>query len=44
MGDVDASSLGVVGADRGVWLREMVGGRDNVKVAVPNSRIRNHEF
>ena len=27
-GDVDASHLGVVGTDRGVWLREVVGGRD----------------
>jgi hypothetical protein len=28
MGDGDASRLGVVGADGGVWLREVVDGRD----------------
>ena len=27
-GDGDASHLGVVGTDRGVWLREVVDGRD----------------
>ena len=37
MGDADVSCLGVVGTDGGVWLREVVGRKNDVMVAVPHT-------